>query len=287
MRFRVLLIFGVLAVLSACSSVPVKHAVHVCPDSDTKLARINSISIVADVCLFRDVLGDDDYWSVQESQLAKKHMLEAAKTYLMAKGYAVSSVQAPFVGSFKNKEKPFRFAEEKGGEIREKIPPLAEADDLAGKPEYRQALLNVIPELLKSRGASQNLPTACCSSGEMKEHVGIIGSHAGGDATLFFVGHGAIVSAGKQLAQGLGTGLLTAALTLGTVSVYRYNVSWLDTYAILVDSTTGEILWSNAMRQRGDGFTDADYYDTEKWPKRILYYLPSKNSNGADDKESK
>jgi hypothetical protein len=114
----------------------------------------------------------------------------------------------------------------------------------------------------------------------MKEHMTTVAEHTGGDATLFLVGHGVIVSAGKQLTQGISTGLLTAALTLGMVSVSRYNVSFMDSFAVLVDNTTGEILWSNAMRLKGDGFTDKSYYDEARWPTRMLYHMPSKAGSG-------
>jgi hypothetical protein len=36
------------------------------------------------------------------------------------------------------------------------------------------------------------------------------------------------------------------------------------------------------MRLKGDGFTDKSYYDPEKWPKSILYHIPSKTDGSGN-----
>lgn len=276
MRCRSSIILIMLLVLSACASAPSKKFVYVEPDSDSKFRHIARVAIIVDVCLVRDVVGDNDYWVVQESRSAERHMLDAAKAYLTGKGYEVSYAQAPFVGAFKNREKLFKVCDTAGGEITEKNPPLFESEGLADSAVLREALLNIIPKIPVSQRQNSSLSDICCSNPEMKNYMSIIAKNTGGDATLFFIGHGVIVSAGKQLTQGLTTGLLTAVLTLGTVSAYQYNISFMDTYAVLVDNTTGEILWSNSMRIEKDGFTDEAFYDAEKWPKSILYHMPSK-----------
>jgi hypothetical protein len=285
MRFRASVVLILLLLLSACAGGPTKQYAYVNPDSESKIGGITLVAIIADVCLIKDVLGDDDYWVVQESRSAEGHMLDAAKTNLTGKGYEVVYAQAPFVGAFKNSEKLFKVGDTSGGEVTEKNPPLFEAESLADNPVFRDALLKVIPKVPASTGRNSNLPGSCCSDPELKEHLSTIAKNTGGDATLFLVGHGAIVSAGKQITQGLATGLLTAVLTLGMVSVSRYDVSFMDSYAVLVDNTTGQVLWSNSMRLKGDGFDQA-YYDAEKWPKSILYHMPSK-TEGKENNEAK
>jgi len=270
--------------ISACAVAPSKTFVRTPPDSDSKLNRISHVSIIADVCLFKDSLGDDDYWVVQESRLAEDHMLNAAKTYLNSKGYEVKYVQAPFVGAFKNREKLFKVYDKDGEKISEKNPPLYESEIMANSPAFREALLKVIPKIPAAQGRNSINAEICCSSPDMKDSVNIIAKSAGGDATLFLIGHGKIVSTGKQITQGVATGLATAVLTLGMVSVSNHEVSFMDNYAVLIDNNTGDILWSNAMRLKGDGFTEEAYYDAEKWPKKILYHIPSK-TDGSSIKE--
>ena len=266
----------IVTVLAGCASAPSKQSVYVSPDSEAKITQMANISVIADVCLMRDVLGDDDYWAVQESRSAEGHMLDATKGYLTSKGYEVGYAEAPFVGAFKDRKKAFKVCDASGGEVVERNPPLFEAKDLADNQAYRDALLNIIPLIPAAHSQNSDRSNICCSSAEMKDQLSVIAKNTGGDATLFLIGHGSIVSTGKQLTQGLATGLLTAVLTLGTVSVSRHNVSFMDTYAVLIDNATGEILWSNAARLKGDGFTDKAYYDMEKWPKSILDHMPSK-----------
>ena len=276
MGTRSSLLFGMLLFLSSCATAPPNQFVKFNPDSQSRINQIAHIGIIADVCLFKDVAGDNDYWVVQESRSAAGHMLQAAKAYLVGKGYDVSYVQAPFVGAFKDREKPFKVCEKNGGEVKEKTPPLFESEDLKHNRPFREALLKVIPKIPRSQSRQPSLPDTCCTTADMKDHISVIAESTGGDATLFLIGHGTIVSTGKQLTQGLATGLLTAVLTLGTASVVRYDASVMDTYAVLVDNTTGEILWSNVRRLKGDGFTDGAYYNVEKWPKTILQYMPEK-----------
>jgi hypothetical protein len=262
--------------ISACVVAPSKAFVRTHPDFDSKFGRISHVSVIADVCLFKDNLGDDDYWVVQESRSAEGHMLNAAKTYLISKGYDVKYVQAPFVGAFKNREMLFKVYDTNGEKVLEKNPPLYESEILANNPAFREALLKVIPKITASQGRDSNIAKICCSDPDIKDSVNIIAKNVNGDATLFLIGHGKIVSAGKQITEGLATGLVTAVLTLGMVSVIHSEVSFMDTYAVLVDNNTGDILWSNVMRLKGDGFTEEAYYDVEGWPKNILYHMPSK-----------
>ncbi|TAN41032.1 MAG: hypothetical protein EPN25_05580 [Nitrospirae bacterium] len=275
MKYRLAVILVTLLALSACAGLPSKQSVYTNPNSESMIGNVARVAIIADVCLMKDVLGDG-YWVVQESRSAAEQMLDAAGTYLAGKGYEVSSAQAPFVGAFKSRTQPFRVRATSEGEVAEINPPLFESESLANDPVYKESLLQVIPNIPAVQAPQSSLPAVCCSNAEMKNHLTVIDKNTGGDATLFLIGHGSIVSGGKQFVQGLTTGLLTTALTLGMVSVARYNVSFLDTYAVLVDNATGEVLWSNSMRMKGDGFTDKAYYDAEKWPKNILYYLPSK-----------
>jgi hypothetical protein len=272
MRNQLLVALIISFTFTACSSVPSKQSLRVSPDAEQKISQMAHMGIIADVCLFKDVLGDDDYWVVEESRSAAKHMLEATKTSLAGKGFAVGYAEAPFVGAFKSREKPFKVSARSGDEVTDRYPPLFESAVLDSNPAYREALLTIIPRLLVAPGH----PDICCSSADTKDHMTTIAKNTGGDATLFLIGHGTIVSTGKQLTQGLATGLLTAALTLGTVSIMSYNVSAMDTYAVLVDNDTGRILWANAVRLKGDGFTDQSYYEADRWQRSVLNYFPSK-----------
>jgi hypothetical protein len=295
MRCRAPVMLIMLLALSACASTPSNKLLYVSPDSESKMGPIERVAIIADVCLLRDVLGED-YWVVQESRSAEGHMLDAAKTYLAGKGYEVSYAQAPFVGAFKEREIPYKVRHTNGGDIIEKNAPLFESEGVADNQVFREALLTVIPKVLASQspifyaeGRKPIFPDVCCANPEVKDHMKVIAEHTGGDATLFLIGYGTVISAGKNTVQGLAiAGLVIAMFTLPLVGDVvtkgwrggggddRHGGSYLDTYAVLVDNGTGEILWANAMRQGGGGSADKAHYDAEKWPKLILHYLPSR-----------
>ncbi len=271
-----LVVVVVVMMLAGCQTVPSNRSVLVSPEAQTKMSRIGRVGIIADVCFFQDNLGDDDYWTIEESRMAGGYMLDAAKSYLGGKGYDVTYARMPFVGAFKNKEVLFKVSDGGGPGVREQNPPFFEADDVfKDNHAYREALLKAVPRILSDYRKASGDPDP-----EMKSCIGRIADVTGADATLFLIGHGTIVSTGKQLVEGITTGLLTAALTLGTVSVSSYHVSFMNSYAVLVDNGTGNILWSNAMGHKGDGFTSAGYYDAEKWPKKILYHFPARADSG-------
>ncbi len=281
MRYRPAVMAAILIILSACATTPPKHFVHTSSDAESRIGQITRVAVIADVCIFKDTLGDDDYWVVEESRSAAGHMVNAASKHMADKGYEITYAQAPFVGAFKNREKPVRVCDKSGEDAAERTPPLFESETLAGDPEYKETLLKIIPKVPGARSWRASSFDTSDSDQEIKDNMAVIGKTTGGEATLFLIGNGTIVSAGKQLTQGLTTGLLTAALTLGTVSVSRFNVSVMDSYAVLVDNTPGEILWSNGMRRKGDGFTDEGYYAEEKWPRGLLYHMPAKPGRPA------
>jgi hypothetical protein len=205
-------------------------------------------------------------------------MLEAAKAYLEGKGYEIIFAQAPFVGGFKNREKTFRVLQTSKGGVVDKIPPLYEADFLEGNPGFRDALLNIIPKIPALVNPKSDPSAICCSTPGTQEHLNTIMKNAGGEATLFFIGHGVTVSTGKQFGQALASALTTSVLTLGTVTVAGGNVSFMDTYAALADNRTGKVLWSNFMRIKEDINTGALYeksfFDGDMWPQNLLYHFP-------------
>jgi len=90
------------------------------------------------------------------------------------------------------------------------------------------------------------------------------------------MGNGMLVPVGKSVAQGVATGVLSTALTLGMVTYYQYDVSWLDTYAALIDLKTGHVPWTNSLRLTQGNIISQDYY-TNRWSKEVLYHFPKKN----------
>ncbi|MFO1431925.1 MAG: hypothetical protein U1F76_17595 [Candidatus Competibacteraceae bacterium] len=281
MRFQSSLAILVILLLSACATGPTRQFVKTGLGYDARIPSVKRIAIITDVCLQRDVLTGDRYWSIKDSRAAEQYMTESAKTYMISKGYEVVFLEAPLVGAFKNQNESFKFALEEGGEVREMHPPLFVAEGLATEQAYRQSLMTIVPGILKTVDQISKPSSAfCCTAVDMKQALDVISKRTGGDAILFLIGNGIIVPTGKSVTEGIVTGAITTALTLGMFTYSQWSVSYLDTHAALVDANTGEVLWSNSLRLKGGGFTEKDYY-AEKWPKNILYHMPSKVAEKA------
>lgn len=261
---------------------PSKHFVKTHPESNLKFNRISEISVIADVCLFRDNIGDNDFWLIPESLLVANHMLNAAKNHLEKKGYNIKNLHAPFVGSYLNTEKPCRVKESKESDPSERMPPFYESDLVTQNQKFKKALLTIFPKISATAKETSVMTNLCCTGVETREAMDIIAKNVGGDATLFLIGKGKIVSMGKQLAQGLTTGLATAVLTLGMGYFASWEADVLITYAVLVDNDSGEILWSNFMLEKNMDFADQRYYEEKEelisWPEKTLYHLPLKTA---------
>jgi hypothetical protein len=280
-------IFNVSALLltilvAACAAVPDKRFVRTGPNHDVSLPHIKKIAVIADVCLLRNVVAGDNYWSVKDSRAAAQHMAERAKTVLKDKGYEVVLAEAPFVGSFKNPARPLRYMPEEGGDVRERPPPLFVAEGPASDPVFRASLLKIMPWAAAAVAQRDKPPSdICCTSGDLKEAVANIAKASGADAILLLVGHGINMPLGSPIAQEAAAGLVkivVSSLSLGMVSSSDYRMSVLDSYTALVDSTTGEILWSNYSQRQNDVFTEKEFYD-RIWLFNNLYLLPSKNES--------
>ena len=281
MRFQGSLAILVILLLSACATEPTRQFVRTGPGYDARMPSVKRVAIITDVCLQRDVVTGDKYWSIKDSRSAEQYMTESAKTYMISKGYEVVFLEAPLVCASKNQNESFKFAVEEGGEVGEMHPPLFVAEGLATEQAYRQSLTTIVPGILKAVNQMSKPPSAlCCTAVDMKQALDVVAKRTGGDAILFLIGNGVIVPAGKSVAEGVVTGVITTALTLGMFTYSQWSVSYLDTCAVLVNANTGEILWSNALRLKGSGFTEKDYY-AEKWPQNILYHMPSKVAEKA------
>lgn len=275
--------------LYACAHVPTDKFVQTEPSYGVRIAKMKSVAIVADVCLMRDVTEGEQYWSIKDSRVAAKHMLESAKIYLANKGYDVVFTEAPFVGSFKSAGGSMKYAAEEGGQIGEMHPPLFVAEGLVTDPGYRQSLTRMISATTATSQISPRvsvithkpiLPAELCCA-NIKDALDIVSKKTGSNAILFLVSSGVIVPAGKTAAQAIATGVISTVLTLGMLTVIHTTVSYLDTYATLVDVETGDILWSNSMRLKEGGLTDSDYY-SKTWSNNILYHIPSRMNSKAN-----
>lgn len=245
--------------------------------NDPRIENLQGIAIFADVTLLNDNMVGEDFWSIGSSRTAAEYMIEYAKQFFTENDLKVVYADAPSIGIFKNKEEPLKFLSEEGGQLEEKSPPLFLKSFLISDHNYQNALTTLYSSTLEASDHKSKLPSDSYSlTPDAIQALTVVSKNISANAVLLLVGNGTIVSGAKSLTQSLVTGIATGILTMGMLSYSQWDVSVLDTYALLVDTTSGEILWSKSIRLKGGDFTNEDYYPN--WSAHILGQLMSKAS---------
>jgi hypothetical protein len=216
------------------------------------------------------------YWSIKDSRTAEDGLLAGTQAYMKEKGYQVVSATAPFVAGFADASKPLKSAPAEDGEITEHNPPLfVDGRSPASVESERPGMLAAMTGTFSMAAKNAKIPSNICCSGAARAAIQNLATKAGADAVLFVYGMGTMVPTGKQVAQGVATGLLTTVLTAGIITYAQWDASHLDSYAALVDGHTGEVLWTNSLRMKVGTFLEAQFYQ-ETWPQNVLYHIPSR-----------
>jgi hypothetical protein len=263
------------AILLSISCSPTKRFVRTTDANEQKISQVVNIVIINDVCLAKDPLFKKDYIMLDESHQAEIYMMNAAEKYLKTKGYSVNFSIAPFTGGFKKDDLLFRVAEDDGGKVSNLKPVFFTDPSVASDQEYADALHHVIERSLYAI-ADKTDATFPDEEG-IRKSLDIIANRTGADMVLVLLGNGTYVNPGKSWAQGLTIGVLTTLVTLGMFTAYVYNISYLDSYAGVIDLNTGEFLWMNSLRLGQDNIKKPAFYE-KRWSKQVLYHFPPKNS---------
>jgi hypothetical protein len=265
-------LFPVLIILLlATSCAPSKVFVNTSPGNGTRISGSEHIGIINDVCLQIDPLFKKDYVLLDDSKVASTFMATEAKNYLEQKGYSIDYTASPFVGSFLPPQNLYRLCDEKGSEIRTESPPFYVEDSDSTGNEYYNAVMHILNEVYFTMTNNYN-PLFSTDSLFLKD-LSIISSYTGEDKILFMIGNGVIVPLGKSLLQGFTLGILTTVISFGMFTYYIYDTSSLNTYIMLLDLHSGEMLWSNSMKLT-DYNPDQESFYSNYWTNNLLYYFP-------------
>jgi hypothetical protein len=255
----------------AVSCAPSKVFVRTTTDNEARISKDEHVGIINDVCLQINPLFKKDYVLLDDSKVAATFMTNETKNYLEQKGYTVDYSLSPFVGCFLPHETTFRLADEKGGEIRMVNPPFSFEESDSINNEYVNAILHILNEVYYIM--SNNYVEVFSSEPKLREELRTIAENTGQDKILFMIGNGTIVPPGKSILEGVSLGIISSLLTFGMFTYYIYDVSYFDSYIMLLDLHTGEVLWSNSMKlSESDPRRQAFY--KQSWAKNLLYYYP-------------
>ena len=241
-----------IALLAACATG--NSWVRTGPSYPQRVSPGTRIAAVVDVCVGIDAVGDDDEWSLDESTKAGRLMLESAARRVAAAGHGALLQWGPFACGAEVPQ--WRAAQLQS-------PGEEGASPGDGEPSFVQLRFGVTTKIRQWMNTRDTLgATGLQSDQAFLDQLNLIADRSNADLMLIFLGRGVKVTGGKQAGQAIAT----AILTLGMASVR--NISYLDTWAALLDLKSGEVLWSNSRRFRDDP-TDAGFY-SEEWPETIF-----------------
>lgn len=259
-----------LLLIHSCTSAPSKKSIRTGPSYEQYMSQVKRIGIISDVCIARDAVGTEDYFSIEDSKTARAFMSDAAKKYLEGKGYQIDFQFSPFVCAFKEPDKVFKVAESKGKDVTDMSPPFFADDSLKDDEKYKQQLVRVIRQIQNSI-AQLNKPHSetFLFEKDMQENLKEISERTSIEVILFLIGDGIIVPRGKSFAKGLpGAILLPLALPI----YLTFDYSNVHSYAVMINVKNGDMLWSNSFLDYDINPVNQDYYYKE-WSRKMFYYL--------------
>ncbi|HEY3776562.1 MAG TPA: hypothetical protein VGL35_00745 [Rhizomicrobium sp.] len=260
-------------VASCVSPPPTKTSVRQSPSYDAATSpNVDRLGVFVDGAINYDGMSGT-FIDIADSRAAIADLSEKTNSALAQKGYVVDFTATPFVGGLL--EKPsFQVAQDRKGGAKPMAPPFDVVDP--GDPAYYAALRNVSHGVIDAFAHPALLSDTRSWSPAARD--GLVQIAAKKHIRYFLVvqGYGLIESGWKQASQGVGTAALTALFTLGTVAVSVHNVSWLDSYVMLIDLESSDILWSNSVRLTNFNPGNREEYDKNDWSRQLLYYLPSR-----------
>lgn len=252
-----------------------------------------TIGIITDVCILRDTMVDDKYFSLGDSMNAQESMSLATQKIVEQKGFDASIQDMPFICSFKDENLKLRVAQYEDTPVTLQSPPFLTNKTISLNEQYQQMLINLIKYTAKSvkpkekpkskifqwinklDGKTETMPPVSIVDENTKKSLNEFAKQKNVDRVLILIGNGIIVPETKSITQGIALGAITRALTLGMFTFSMWNVSALQTVGMLIDVQTGEILWSNSFVIKSGGFTGYDYYAAGEWYNSYLYELPN------------
>jgi hypothetical protein len=256
---------------------------------DPTLNQNGGITIIADTCIMRDEIGEDDsddYFIIAESKELSKALLTASSNYLAGTGVQVKEIIIPFVcGAIHDKENSKKLvAGEANGDLEDVKQPFSINTEIKSDEEYTDALRTL------STYTAQYLSGATGSdylveNYKIQKAIDIVGKRTNADNILFFNVSGTSLSSGKAFGQsvgrffvGLGTAVATAGLGTG------YYVSYIpggDRDAVYIGAATLDvkssfISWSNSINLLEDP-VDTDKISDDEVITQLLFDMVHKS----------
>jgi hypothetical protein len=215
----------------------------------------------------------DNFVDIADSRVAVATIADKTNAELARIGVAVDFTATPFVGGMIG-QTPLPAAANRDAKPAPMTPPFDAQG--AGDPADQTALQDVSRGVARAFAEPALLTNAGGWSPAARDGLAAIAAEKHVRYLLVVQGVGHIESGLRQTVEGVGTAALTAALSLGKVAVSVRNVSWLNSYVMLIDLETGNVVWSNSVLLKNFNPGEPDDYVRKFWSGRVLYRLPGR-----------
>ncbi len=241
----------------------ISQNVRISPDFGSIRNDIDTITVFSDALLAINT--KNDFYSAKASLFLDSLILEGTTKALTKKGYSVKTVEPFLMGSFMDTFLTVPLKPLDSNKIDSTILPYVFSNKLtenqinAVKSISRKAYAAV--SFFKYTGESY-LPASTSTKFDLKT----ISDFTNSNYALFIFHQAALVNQVAMEMLALGQIVLTGVLSSGTHFGYITKVSFFHTYVILIELSTGKIIWSN-------------YHNFRAYPDDMSLFESAKNSS--------
>ncbi|MGE5672070.1 MAG: hypothetical protein ACM31E_11540, partial [Fibrobacterota bacterium] len=233
---------GILIFLISCS--PFRRYVRTSPEFQTLRENIDTIAVISDALVAID--DRNDYYSVNSSYALDSLILYGVTKSLSKKGYTTIPIEPCFMGSFMDTILTVPVKPLNENSIQPNVLPynitckLSSSQQDAMRRISRKLYLN----LVYSDPSKQNTLNL---TEQTRIDLDTISGFTNSQYAFFVFHQAGLVDPALTAGMAVGTLALTTLLSGGMIIGYVTKVSVFHTYLILLDLSTGKVIWSNYL----------------------------------------
>lgn len=263
----------ILCLLTACSAAPpTRHVV----SHDPMLARQDGVLLLADVCVQKDAVGDDeDFFVVAESKSAARILLKALRTYIEDSNIPIRGEQMVVCAARHGSAQDILVGDNFNAQSYRAPQPLYVQENIEDDKQYINALRNISTYAFERAAIDRTEDTSVKQNQINKitflNSADIVKNRTNASSILFLGALGTSRTGAKAVAEGvssffvgMATGLLTAGLGTDYYVMFTpgQQVSGRFMEGALIDLESGELTWSNAVKAGGDPIEAETWLET-------------------------
>ena len=239
---RFVTLTGILIFLISCS--PYRKFVRISPDFQTLQENIDTIAVLSDALVAID--DRNDYYSANSSYALDSLILYGVTKSLSKKGYTAISIEPCFMGSFMDTILTVPVKPLNENSIQPNVLPYNVTCKLSSSQQdaMRRISRKLYLNLVYSDPAKQN---SLNLTEQTRTDLNTIAGFTNSTYTFFIFHQAGLVDPALTAGMALGTLALSTLLSGGMIIGYVTKISVFHTYLILLDLSTGKVMWSNYL----------------------------------------